>query len=788
MSWENDEASYIAEMSRQPGARQPATITEVWNSEWQRTALDTAGGLGGLYADARGQLVSAIETASGQGISDYATSKGVKLGSFLTTSQDYEALAALADTLPEEQRKTIEPLKDIRLNAAKRAQKIEADAAGVGDATYGLTAHAVAFMSGIARQSVDPANLIAMAVTAPLGGRGASLLSFIGREAGANAAAQAMVEPVVQPMRADLGLEAGFGRAAGNIVEAGIGGAIIGGGLHLAGRGMRAMRGERPAEPTSAPAPREGTIALPEPAARVSPPEAAPAQPLAPPRPIEQFAPDDFHAAGDLADRDLVIDMMSPDATAAGRFDHAAKVDEAAERIDQPEMSTAQTTIYRGSPLPDVGVVPANLARDGTIHVGRKNGQHFEIELPADIREGLKPGEYGWKDTGFVNPQGEFLTREQALKWVTANEKKVTPSDNMGGELDALDYRDQVPVSRRSAGKSIDPADVVTQELKPNKPRGRAAADPETFSLNEFIASQGGLKPDPELAAIYGTKGGPFVPGFGKLIRNGGKTLDEALTAAKEAGYLTDARDLDGPGNGTLGIAGRRDMGLTPNDLLDRLDAENRGQKSYRPGRERQAVIDDGQEAHAIIGALEKELYETSGGDIRVDQVIADRVVQIVRKEKETDLLSAYERAIMEDAERYEGLAAARASDAELSKIEGWDAHDAGAAPRDGAPDPGQRRQAERAGQGDGGTDGAAPRDAGAGSGTSGKLGDPALAADAARAIEDAGGDLDITLINPDGTTRTLKASDALREVEEDAAAADALNACIIGSAGEIPF
>jgi hypothetical protein len=76
------------------------------------------------------------------------------------------------------------------------------------------------------------------------------------------------------------------------------------------------------------------------------------------------------------------------------------------------------------------------------------------------------------------------------------------------------------------------------------KARGRAAADPQTWSLFEYLASKGGLKPDPELRAIFGNARGPFVPGFGNLIRKSGMPLDEALRSAKDGRYLFDAADV----------------------------------------------------------------------------------------------------------------------------------------------------------------------------------------------------------------------------------------------------
>lgn len=44
------------------------------------------------------------------------------------------------------------------------------------------------------------------------------------------------------------------------------------------------------------------------------------------------------------------------------------------------------------------------------------------------------------------------LVIKAALDWVNANEKKVRPAENMAaGQLDALDYREQVPASARAS-------------------------------------------------------------------------------------------------------------------------------------------------------------------------------------------------------------------------------------------------------------------------------------------------------------------------------------------------
>lgn len=102
--------------------------------------------------------------------------------------------------------------------------------------------------------------------------------------------------------------------------------------------------------------------------------------------------------------------------------------------------------------LPKAGVAPASIGADGKMYVGAKNTQHFELsqQHSETLRKGLQPGEGIWKKIGFVNPEGKFMDREQAFKWVEENEKAVQPSENMeSGQLDALDYREQVPEAKR---------------------------------------------------------------------------------------------------------------------------------------------------------------------------------------------------------------------------------------------------------------------------------------------------------------------------------------------------
>lgn len=104
----------------------------------------------------------------------------------------------------------------------------------------------------------------------------------------------------------------------------------------------------------------------------------------------------------------------------------------------------------------------------------------------------------------------------------------------------------------------------------------RATPQAKPQSLLEFIAKQGGISDqDPLLPDLLQSFGGkiPTVPGSGKLVRAGGKSLDNLREAAVESGYLHDA--------------GAESGGVTQSsidDLLAAVDAEARGQKVYRAG------------------------------------------------------------------------------------------------------------------------------------------------------------------------------------------------------------
>lgn len=310
---------YLEDLRRTPAARQPATLGEIWDSEWKRGGLDTITGIGEPLRAATDDLRNAITNAAGKPLEDYAAERGVVLGAGATVDQRIKALRDLADTLPEEHRKTIEPLLDVRRRAAANAQKIEREAAEVSASTYGIGGIATSWAAGVARQTSDPINLAMMAVTAPIGGPVTGpAAKFIGGQFVAGAVSQAAVEPYVQPARAELGLEAGFGRAATNILEAGVGGAVLGAaglGLHRLFRA--AADSHRAVSPTM-----EATQ---PPAAQTLTPESA-----SPIMGRPDIGPEDFDALALHAERDAVT-SAPPDADPVLHAEQLARTTRAME-------------------------------------------------------------------------------------------------------------------------------------------------------------------------------------------------------------------------------------------------------------------------------------------------------------------------------------------------------------------------------------------------------------------------------------------------------------------------
>lgn len=729
---------YANELTRRAPARPASTLGEIWNAEWSRSGLDTIGGVGKPYRDALGELESAIAGASGTDVTDYAFKNGINLAGAASPDERVRLLGRLADTLPEEQRKTIDPLKDVRARAASKAQKIEAEADDISATTYGLSGTATSWLAGMARITVDPVNLGAMVATAPLGGpMSGPLWKIMARQGAAAGVAQGLVEPVIEPARAELGLDAGGARAAGNIAEAAIGGGVLSGLFYGAGHAIRLARGRRPAvEP-----------------ARVAEGRSDFAPGYFTPEDAAAF--DQGHPVVDNRGAGLGAGAAAAPDFARGSFDigTGAQARPTADRLAEPPRRAPDVPQFinqedaaafdRGHSFSDPG--------------GSFGGADLSVEGPVRAFD-LAP-----EDLHAAALLAERDHIIEASATAATVEARLAHVEQVADAALALEH------GRPLISAAADPA--VAIDMTP----GKRPTYNRALSLLEYLANGRGLAPNAELQHLL--DGNPVIPGFGKLIREGGLTLDHALEAAKEGRYLFDAADVAG-GEAQLG----------QQHILDLIREEAHGNRQYPAGAEGTLTRTEralAREADRVARETARAGAETAFDARMTELRIVDppkglraRALQMMEKEGIADPLLAYERALVEKETLRESLRRARHT--EGISIPGWDdvAADAGSAPPHGGG--AQARPAER--PGDAGP-GAGPRADRGGARypgeASGALGDPALKADADRALAAHGDDLDITIENPDGSTRKVSVRQALREAEEDAAAARALRDCL---------
>lgn len=89
----------------------------------------------------------------------------------------------------------------------------------------------------------------------------------------------------------------------------------------------------------------------------------------------------------------------------------------------------------------------------------------------------------------------------------------------------------------------------------------------KALSLFPFLTKRGGLRPCPDLHYILDGR-------CGWMVRKSGMSLDQARGACVSAGYLQDQ-----------GQWSDRESDSTINDLLELIDAEDRGLKQYPAGQ-----------------------------------------------------------------------------------------------------------------------------------------------------------------------------------------------------------
>lgn len=281
-------------------------------------------------------------------------------------------------------------------------------------------------------------------------------------------------------------------------------------------------------------------------------------------------------------------------------------------------------------------------------------------------------------------------------------ETRATPKAQ-AALLGASEAHAQVPASRFSRENAA-AASAQIEELQAalaEKPEPAQTVKPKRsvtrqfMSLFEAIASQGGLEPNAELAAIF--DGNPFVPGFGRIVRSGGNNLDEALRLAKDFGYLSDPAEAQGAGALTL----------STNDLLDLLRQEAHGEKVFSEAdraemanREAARAAKDFQRAHKkAMQSLSKEpaLKPREGWtpDEKILSIAATRMVEdpgLTPLQAFDRAAVDYERELWAQSEQFPEVQQVRHD--ETGDLPGWDIPgEAGDASSGG-------RETARAGQG----------------------------------------------------------------------------------------
>lgn len=175
----------------------------------------------------------------------------------------------------------------------------------------------------------------------------------------------------------------------------------------------------------------------------------------------------------------------------------------------------------------------------------------------------------------------------------------------------------------------------------PRRPAGPASRPMETWSLLQYLAHFGGLKRNAELDTIFGGKN-PFIPGFGRLFRKDGLTLDQARESAVEGRYFFDA----GAQTGTVTQS-------TVQELLDAIDSEARGKRQYQLGQTApERPIDADEQRYHMEGALDTSLEEIGLKPTDVSGETRERVLEIMSREGVSNPLVAYEQAVMEEDNR----------------------------------------------------------------------------------------------------------------------------------------
>ncbi len=209
--------------------------------------------------------------------------------------------------------------------------------------------------------------------------------------------------------------------------------------------------------------------------------------------------------------------------------------------------------------------------------------------------------------------------------------------------VDALRRAEEPPEAPAPLVDRQERADQIDRIVRADAPIGLTPRKPQ--SLIEFLAGSGGLIDDAgELASRGLAK--RKVRGAGRLVKPGGRTLDNAREMAAEAGYLDQEF-----GDSATAVARS-----TPDDLLKAIDDELSGNPRWSVQEQgeviktwlaHEAKVAARQHYRRLVDEIDSAL-DTLGIDHQLDDTILRRAARMAAEDGD-DPIVALERALEED-------------------------------------------------------------------------------------------------------------------------------------------
>lgn len=294
------------------------------------------------------------------------------------------------------------------------------------------------------------------------------------------------------------------------------------------------------------------------------------------------------------------------------------------------------------------------------MHVDAYFGPEMEAGHPVYVLDENDPATGKFRQ---IKTFAGFPSAEAARQAYLGTSSK-TP-DMIGGitPIDAAEF----PTWVKDKRNTTKPASPKVQKVEQRQPKGN-------LSLMQYLAWRGGIRPDGDIRSMQLPRN-IAVPGVGyrSLIRSGGMPIDKMVEAARDGGYLPSA-PTDRPDDVSIG-----------RQLLDMLDEESRGRKTFPEGTEATTKQDEERAAEQSESDRDKLMAEFAAAGVPVESVDPLDLVEAERIMQEEGLEpdDAFEAAVMRRA-RIEDVA----TEPEFGNIYGedwWDAVQSDAALQDGA-------------------------------------------------------------------------------------------------------